>query len=65
MPRRSVDESLEVLGCLSRAARLQPPAVDLTAPAVERRLQKVSQLRALCLYLMRMNPQETEAHGRH
>lgn len=57
----SVDASLEILGRLSRQARTRVHRVDMSASAVERRLQKVSQLRALCLYLMRMNPAAQKA----
>ena len=56
MGRRTVDDSLETLGRLSRQARTAIRQVDLSASGVERRLHKVSQLRALCVYLARMRP---------
>jgi hypothetical protein len=56
MTRSSVDASLETLGRLSRAARARRRAVDMSPETVERRLRDVSQLRALCRYLMDMKP---------
>jgi hypothetical protein len=52
----SVDESLETLGRLSRAARGPLRVTDLSAGAVDSRLRRLSQLHALCQYLMRMKP---------
>ena len=60
----SVDEALETLGRLAREARGRTRAVDLSADAVDRRLRRVSQLRALCLYLMQMRPVTDDGLGR-
>lgn len=41
-------------GRLARAARRQRRVADMSPAAVERRLRRVSQLRDLCRYLMRL-----------
>ena len=51
---RAVQARLLTLGRLSREQRARVRPVDMSPGAVSRRLRRVSQLRALCAYLMRM-----------
>jgi hypothetical protein len=58
-----LDARLAEMGRLSALRRARAARVDMSASAVGQRLRRVSQLRALCLYLGRMSepPRSTGA----